>query len=131
MVAGGNGGTADGGSGGDVYVLSDDVCECRANIDASGGNTVDGLGGSGGYVEIAGRATTCHGNINSSGGNSTNGTGGNGDDIEVYGSDRPTDASGSVDVAEGSGGTEAFPGDFWLDGILVDLDDGTGSILPE
>ncbi len=124
FTAGGNGGTGDGGEGGEVEIYGDDLCECRANIDTSGGNTMDGVGGSGGYVAIAGRTTICHGDINTSGGNSMNGTGGNGRDIEVWSTDRLTDAAGQVNLAEGGGNTDGEPGEFWLDGIQIDLTSG-------
>jgi hypothetical protein len=125
--SGGNGGTGDGGAGGYTEIYSDDVCENRGNIDTSGGNSVDGTGGSGDYVEIAGRTAICHGNIDTSGGNSTNGMGGNGDDIDVWSTDRLTQASGQVNVAEGGGVTDGTPGEAWLDGIQIDLTNGLGS----
>jgi len=127
-TSGGNGGTDNAGDAGWVEILSDDLCECRANIDASGGNSVDGLGGDGNYVEIAGRTAICHGDIDTSGGNSTNGAGGSGSDIDVWSTDRLTDASGQVNVAEGGGATAGMPGEAWLDGIQLDLTGGVGGL---
>ena len=127
-TSGGNGGTENGGGAGWVEILGDDLCECRANIDASGGNSVDGVGGNADYVEIAGRTAICHGDIDVSGGDSTNAAGGNGGDIDVWSTDRLTDASGQMNVAEGGGATDGMPGEAWLDGIKIDLTNGVGGL---
>jgi hypothetical protein len=115
-ASGGEAGTGTGGSPGEIVMYSEgDVTS--ADLTSNGGASDSGDGTTGGNIDLqAAGLCTVTGAVTASGGASASGTGGDGGYIWILSQGSPTDLSGTLTAAAGTGGTTPVDGEVWLDG---------------